>query len=427
MGSKSNAGSSRADKMANQVTAAQETYGKPAHLSRPVGGFTPSQLAGDITSAGGNVTFGGGQNVTRDYAQTALGQAGFNPNMIGGYGITPGDEKFSATELGNIGAMRDVLAGNIPGQQLNAKELETLSQYNRALGLNETTGMGFGDSFKQNLGGLKAQRDIAQLGNFGKGIMNLMPGRALMTGLLNKIPGVNLPTQFSTSPINYNITDQMQESDLADLLSSEQQEMYSPDLINRYLFGSEAEALPETETFTAPPETFAIPEADALAARAVTGILPRSVQNPPRLSNLLTSNVRTLGPPSQLNPRMPRTVTGVFPRSVQNPPRTTGTVPQYGRSFTNDFKNFYNFFRKKPTPIAGLLGLGSYFLGDKLFGSEDQTNADVLSDVENSSFLDEMNRPMFNYEGTAEDPIFNFDPFGFLNRDETFETRPRIN
>mgnify|MGYP003681001005 CR=1 FL=1 len=115
MGSKSNAGSSRADKMANQVTAAQETYGKPAHLSRPVGGFTPSQLAGDITSAGGNVTFGGGQNVTRDYAQTALGQAGFNPNMIGGYGITPGDEKFSATELGNIGAMRDVLAGNIPG------------------------------------------------------------------------------------------------------------------------------------------------------------------------------------------------------------------------------------------------------------------------------------------------------------------------
>ena len=412
MGSKSNAGSSSADKMANQVTAAQETYGKPAHLSRPVGGFTPSQLAGDITSAGGNVTFGGGQNVTRDYAQTALGQAGFNPNMIGGYGITPGDEKFSATELGNIGAMRDVLAGNIPGQQLNAKELETLSQYNRALGLNETTGMGFGDSFKQNLGGLKAQRDIAQLGNFGKGIMNLMPGRALMTGLLNKIPGVNLPTQFSTSPINYNITDQMQESDLADLLSSEQQEMYSPDLINRYLFGSEAEALPETETFTAPPETFAIPEADALAARAVTGILPRSVQNPPRLSNLLTSNVRTLGPPSQLNP--PRTL--------------TSTVPQYGQSFTSDFKNFFtkNPFGKR-TPIGLGLGLGSYLLGDKLFSSEDQTNADVLSDVEDSSFLDEMNRPMFNYEGTAENPIFNFDPFGFLNRDETFETRPRIN
>ena len=423
MGSKSNAGSSRADKMANQVTAAQETYGKPAHLSRPVGGFTPSQLAGDITSAGGNVTFGGGQNVTRDYAQTALGQAGFNPNMIGGYGITPGDEKFSATELGNIGAMRDVLAGNIPGQQLNAKELETLSQYNRALGLNETTGMGFGDSFKQNLGGLKAQRDIAQLGNFGKGIMNLMPGRALMTGLLNKIPGVNLPTQFSTSPINYNITDQMQESDLADLLSSEQQEMYSPDLINRYLFGSEAEALPETETFTAPPETFAIPEADALAARAVTGILPRSVQNlrsvrpgilPRSIQNPRIQNLRSVRP-------------GILPRSIQNPPRTTSTVPQYGRSFTNDFKNFYNFFRKKPTPIGLGLGLGSYLLGDKLFGSEDQTNADVLSDVENSSFLDEMNRPMFNYEGTAEDPIFNFDPFGFLNRDETFETRPRIN
>ena len=107
--------------------------------------------------------------------------------------------------------MRDILAGTIEGQERTPRELEQLSQYNRVLGLNPTSGMGIMGSLRQNFGGLQAQRDFARLGNTAKGIMNLMPGRAIMTGLLNKIPGVNLPTQLSMSPINYNITDRMSD------------------------------------------------------------------------------------------------------------------------------------------------------------------------------------------------------------------------
>ena len=214
--------------------------------------LTQSQLAGNITGGGGNLTFGGGQNVTRDYSKTDLGKAGIDPSMVGGYGINLGDQKLSPAEFRNIGAERDSLVNNYGkpahlstpvGGPRSIAELENLSQYNRALGLNQTSGMGFGESFRHNLGGLEAQRDFAQLGNMAKGIGNLMPGRALMTGLLNKIPGVNLPTQLSMSPINYNITDQMQGSELANILSKQQQEMYSPSLMNKYLFGSQPDAV----------------------------------------------------------------------------------------------------------------------------------------------------------------------------------------
>ena len=251
MGSKNpNKGANQANRMAKQAEAAQKNYGKPAHLSAPVGGFTRSQLAGNITGGGGNVTFGGGQNVTRDYSRTALGQAGVHPSMVGGYGISPGDEKFSPAEIRNIGVERDRIVNDYGkpahltapvGGPMGSAQLEKLSQYNRALGINPTAGMGFGESLRQNLGGLEAKRDFAQLGNLAKGIANVLPGRALVTGLLNKIPGVNLPTQLSMSPINYNITDQMRASGLSNLLSPQQQEMYSPSLMNRYLFGDLAQ------------------------------------------------------------------------------------------------------------------------------------------------------------------------------------------
>ena len=241
MGSK-NTGSNKANQAAAQIKAAEDRvrdeYGRvrTSKLQSEIAkGPTVKSSSGDIKTSSGALRQG--------FKNTALGRMGFDPSMIGRSDLptTNTQGNITAPELNRIGAMRDVLAGKLPGQVRTREELEQLSQFNRVLGLNPTSGMGIMGSLRQNFGGLEAQRDFARLGNMAKGIGNLMPGRAFVTGLLNKIPGVNLPTEFSMSPINYNITDRMSDFYGAEgfnpMLSLEDQEMYSDPFLNRVLFG----------------------------------------------------------------------------------------------------------------------------------------------------------------------------------------------
>ena len=241
MGSK-NTGSNKSNPAADQMKAAEDRvrdeYGRvrTSKLQSEIAkGPTVKSSSGDIKTASGPLRQG--------FKNTALGRMGFDPSMIGRSDLPTTNTQglITAPELRSIGAKRDILAGKLPGQVRTREELEQLSQFNRVLGLNPTSGMGIMGSLRQNLGGLEAQRDFARLGNMAKGIGNLMPGRAIITGLLNKIPGVNLPTVFSMSPINYNITDRMSDfygvEGFNPMLSLEDQEMYSDPFLDRVLFG----------------------------------------------------------------------------------------------------------------------------------------------------------------------------------------------
>jgi hypothetical protein len=256
MGSQ-NAGKNKADKAAKQLADAE------ARVTDRFGRVRTTALQNEI--AKGIPTNVPGVN--QAYGKTALGQMGINPNMIGrstlpdsvvgsskGYkgldksytdlqgnkviGNTQG--LLTAPEIQKIGELRDFFASSEDEQ--TPENLERLSRFNRVLGLNSTAGMNLADSLKQNLTGLEAQRDFARLGNTAKGIMNLMPGRAIMTGLLNKIPGVSLPTQLSMSPINYDITDRMSnfygDEGFNPMLSLEDQEMFGDSFLDRALFGT---------------------------------------------------------------------------------------------------------------------------------------------------------------------------------------------
>tara|TARA_R110002012_G_scaffold320676_1_gene544974 strand:+ start:895 stop:2070 length:1176 start_codon:yes stop_codon:yes gene_type:complete len=249
-------GQNTADKATKQIADAEarvtDDYGRVRQkaLSNEIAKGIPTNVPG----------------VNQAYGKTALGKMGINPNMIGpsslpssvfgnkGYkgldksytdlqgnqviGNTQG--LFSAPEIQRIGELRDLYAGSEDEQ--TSSDLERLSRFNRVLGFRPTAGMGFVDSLKQNFGGLQAQREFARLGNTAKGIMNLMPGKALATGLFNAVTGSNIPSQFSMSPINYDITDRMSnfygDEGFNPMLSSEDQEMFGDSFLDRALFGT---------------------------------------------------------------------------------------------------------------------------------------------------------------------------------------------
>jgi len=251
MGSKNdNKGTNKSTAAADQIAAAEDRvrdeYGRvrTSKLQNELAkGPAVKSSSGDIKTSSGALRQG--------FKNTPLGRMGLTPSMIGRSDLptTNTQGNITASELKSIGAMRDVLAGRLPGQVRTPGELEQLSRFNRVLGLNPTSGMGIMGSLRQNFGGLQAQRDFARLGNTAKGIMNLMPGRAIMTGLLNKIPGVNLPTELSMSPINYNITDSMsdfygEEGFNPIGLSLADQEMFSDPFLDKALFGTPNQSQP---------------------------------------------------------------------------------------------------------------------------------------------------------------------------------------
>lgn len=179
--------------------------------------------------------------VRQRFETSPLGRLGIDPGLIGRSDLptTNTQRTITASELANIGTERDRIS-NIRNK--DARDLERLSQINRVLGLNRTSGMGIMDSLRQNFGGLQAQRDFANLGNTARGIFNALPTRRLLTGLLNKIPGVNLPMQVGMNPVNFNITPEMRSFEqFSPLLSEEEQEQFSSPFLNRILFGSPAD------------------------------------------------------------------------------------------------------------------------------------------------------------------------------------------
>jgi len=144
-----------------------------------------------------------------------LGRSG----LPGEYNVTPGGMQDTVRgtlgyqEYGDLGRMVD--RGLIAGRDMNQLKPNSLAGFanlneqaaaNRMFGLNPTNRMGFFDSLRYGATNPEAKRGYQQLGNIGKGIMNLMPGRMLGTALLNKIPGVNIPSQFAmTEPTPFNI------------------------------------------------------------------------------------------------------------------------------------------------------------------------------------------------------------------------------
>jgi hypothetical protein len=144
-----------------------------------------------------------------------LGRSG----LPGEYNVTPGGMQDTVRgtlgyqEYGDLGRMVD--RGLIAGRDMNQLKPNSLAGFanlneqaaaNRMFGFNPTKGMGILDSLRYGFTNPTSQRQFQQLGNIGKGIMNLMPGRMLGTALLNKIPGVNIPSQFAmTEPTPFNI------------------------------------------------------------------------------------------------------------------------------------------------------------------------------------------------------------------------------
>jgi len=387
-GNKKSAAERRAEKIASQIEK------------------DPAAAAAGLGPRVGNTT-----NVRQGFARTALGKSMFGDEVARG-SLTPNEIR----ELGT-------LSGN---SSLNSRR-----NINQALGMNPTTGMGILDSFRANFKGPQARQDIARTKNIAKTLPS----------------GINMLSRLFGKPdiINKNFT-------TADMLGLNPEEdarlriMSTPEIADRTVFDQifdEASTDPfADQELTQGPDlsinndAFDLLGDTALAARQVLGKNPLSKLNP-RMLSLAKPNPRlalpsprlSLNPPINFKDPKFRNLkisnfgktsgTGISTGSpfkgagaFKSPTQTLGNLTP--RNFKTDTKNFFtkNPFGKK-TPLG--LGIAGLSLAGLINNEDTETNADVLGQVENQSFLD---RPMFNYDGTATNPIFNFDPLSFLGRQQ---------
>ena len=299
------------------------------------------------------------------------------------------------------------------GQVRAAPDTFARGIFNQAAGFNETTGMGILDSIKHNY--------AMSQGIPGSGIV----GAAL--SLASGIPGLGLvanpildrffPSQDEEGVNRFG----MPEYDLRTINEYSTTPTYSPSIVD------------EEPSLSFNDDAFAAALDNPLAMRQM---LPRNLNLPNQLR--LTTNPQLRLPAPQLRLPAPKTnlsLTGLNLRPsgttlstagspFQNPNMLNQKLSKYGTvgntsvqqaqpKFSmpaNKYGNPLSFLGKRTIPgllMSGLSAVSSLEQGQPEDGS-------TFSEA-----LDNLSRPMFNYDGNAVNPVFDFDPLGFLDREES--------
>ncbi len=291
------------------------------------------------------------------------------------------------------------------GQVREAPNTFARGIFNEATGVSPTKGMGFLDSIKHNY--------AMSQGIPGSGIL----GAAL--SLATGVPGLGIvaepildrffPTQDEEGVNKFG----MPEYDLRTINEYRTNPTYNPSIED------------ESPSLSFNDDAFAAALDNPLAMRQM---LPKNLNlsnqlrlsnlNPrlsltntnPRLSLLTNNQLRLSAPqpnpysfqnPNMLNQKLSKYGT-VGNTSIQN------AQPKFSMP-ANKFGNALSFLGKRTIPgmlMSGLSAVSSLDQGQPEDGS-------TFSEA-----LDNLNRPMFNYNGEAVNPVFDFDPLGFLNREE---------
>lgn len=289
------------------------------------------------------------------------------------------------------------------GQVRAAPNTFARSVFNEATGVNPTTGMGILDSIKHNYA---MSQGIPGSGLLGAGL-SLASGIPGLGILANPILDKFFPTQDEEGVNKFG----MPEYDLRTINEYSTNPTYNPSIED------------ESPSLSFNEDAFASALDNPLSARLALGR---------NLNNLGSNQLRLSGNPqlrlsnNQLrlsgNPNLRLSAPKPNPFSFQNPNMLNQKLSQYGTvgntsakaqpKFSmpaNKFGNPLSFLGKRSIPgllMSGLSAVSSLDQGQPEDGS-------TFSEA-----LDNLNRPMFNYNGEAVNPVFDFDPLGFLDREE---------
>lgn len=300
------------------------------------------------------------------------------------------------------------------GQVRTAPNTFAQRVFNEATGVNPTTGMGIMDSLRSNYA---MSQGIPGSGLFGAGL-SLAAGIPGLGILANPIVERFFPSEEDDEGLNkfglpdYSPRRTINEYTTESTFSPTIEEAFDPDL----------RSLEDIST-------------DAMSARSVLGG-PRILRNTPRITGpqlrLTGPQLRLPAPNARVGTNLSLTGMNLRPtgttlttagspfqsKTMLNQPLSKyGTVgntsaqaqPKFSMP-TNRF-NPISFLGKRSIPgllMSGLSALSSLDQGQPEDGS-------TFSEA-----LDNLNRPMFNYAGEAVNPVFDFDPLGFLDREEGF-------
>ena len=296
------------------------------------------------------------------------------------------------------------------GQVREAPNTFARSVFNEATGVNPTTGMGILDSIKHNYA---MSQGIPGSGLLGAGLSlaSAVPGLGI---LANPILDKFFPTQDEEGVNKFG----MPEYDLRTINEYSTNPTYNPSIED------------ESPSLSFNDDAFAAALDNPLAMRQM---LPRNLNlsNQLRLSNLNPRLSLTNTNPRLSLPKPGPSLTGINLRPTGTTLTTAGSpyqnsnmlnqkLSQYGTvgntsakaqpKFSmpaNKFGNPLSFLGKRSIPgmlMSGLSAVSSLDQGQPEDGS-------TFSEA-----LDNLNRPMFNYNDEAVNPVFDFDPFGFLSR-----------
>lgn len=330
--------------------------------------------------------------------------------------------KARASFAGLIDAQQDRLNNAIGGPRFR-DELgqvrtapNTFAQrvFNESTGVNPTTGMGIMDSLKSNYA---MSQGIPGSGLFGAGL-SLAAGIPGLGILANPIVERFFPSQEDDEGLNkfglpdYSPRRTINEYATESTFSPTIEEAFDPDL----------RSLEDIST-------------DAMSARLALGG-PRILRNTPRITGpqlrLPAPQLRLPAPNARVGTNLSLTGMNLRPTGTtlstagspfQNQNMLNQKLSKYGTvgntsaqaqpkfSMPTNRFNPISFLGKRSIPgllMSGLSAVSSLGQGQPEDGS-------TFSEA-----LDNLNRPMFNYDGEAVNPVFDFDPLGFLDREESF-------
>lgn len=298
------------------------------------------------------------------------------------------------------------------GQVRTAPNTFAQRVFNESTGVNPTTGMGIMDSLKSNYA---MSQGIPGSGLFGAGL-SLAAGIPGLGILANPIVERFFPSQDEEDLNKFGLPDYsprrtINEYTTESTFSPTIEEAFDPDLRSLEDISTDAMGMRAV-----------LPGPNARLGTRVTG--PQLRLSGPQL-RLPAPNAR-LGTNFSLtgmNLRPTGTTLNTAGSPFQNQNMLNQQLSKYGTvgntsaqaqpkfSMPANRFNPISFLGKRSIPgllMSGLSAVSSLDQGQPEDGS-------TFSEA-----LDNLNRPMFNYDGEAVNPVFDFDPLGFLDREERF-------
>lgn len=298
------------------------------------------------------------------------------------------------------------------GQVRTAPNTFAQRVFNESTGVNPTTGMGIMDSLKSNYA---MSQGIPGSGLFGAGL-SLAAGIPGLGILANPIVERFFPSQDEEDLNKFGLPDYsprrtINEYTTESTFSPTIEEAFDPDLRSLEDISTDAMGMRAV-----------LPGPNARLGTRVTG--PQLRLSGPQL-RLPAPNAR-LGTNFSLtgmNLRPTGTTLNTAGSPFQNQNMLNQQLSKYGTvgntsaqaqpkfSMPANRFNPISFLGKRSIPGLLMSGLSAV----SSLGQGQPEDGFTFSEA-----LDNLNRPMFNYDGEAVNPVFDFDPLGFLDREERF-------